>query len=553
MEHEVLILFCLNSIRLGRIGTVENFGIGIQLVLFKKDQSSNSETDDRIELAIGVPPAFPADKPHMSCTAGIEKLPKSLSQNGRFVAPWLQGRWPAGYTLTQLIKDVCTRLDESSNQTPTYAPVQPLYDISMVLPTPSAPTLYSEKAGKDDSRQVMLRCKWRDTIKQFPISTVHTLAELRQAIRHHIPAIMQPGILLKVLRSSQDAVFLRTDNDIRQIYSSNTAVVFLLIEENNNSPAPVRSVDLLGLQGLSSKDPTTLAPPASPARLQPSSPNLVSILKPGCTVREVAWKDLGIQKHVGTGSSCRVYKGNWRGAEVAVKSFTGADRKAVEREFANEVEMMHHLGSHPSLVLFLAVCADPLSIVFEYLPFSLFELINGVPDQKRRIPPFPTSWTRRVNMMLDAARGLQFLHSFDIIHRDMKSLNLLVTAEGRVKLADFGISRVANQNDLMTGCCGTFQWMAPEVISSQRYSLSADVYSFGVILWEICEGAAPFKELAPGQIPIAVVHERRRPVLSPKTPLPLRDLIQRCWQHDPASRPTAAEVVTILQGFLPAA
>ncbi|EGZ28431.1 hypothetical protein PHYSODRAFT_471306 [Phytophthora sojae] len=103
----------------------------------------------------------------------------------------------------------------------------------------------------------------------------------------------------------------------------------------------------------------------------------------------------------------------------------------------------------------------------------------------------------------------------------------------------------------MTGCCGTFQWMAPEVLTSQKYSLSADVYSFGVILWEICEVAAPFKDLAPAQVPIAVVQERRRPIISPKTPPPLRDLIQRCWQHEPTLRPTAAEVVSILQGFFP--
>ncbi|KAG7387192.1 hypothetical protein PHYPSEUDO_014584 [Phytophthora pseudosyringae] len=346
-----------------------------------------------------------------------------------------------------------------------------------------------------------------------------------------------------------EAMLLKTDEDVRWLCSSNLSVVYILLQaEEQKSPSPVASVDLLGLNRLSPKKPhgalpgsparlllsspapvgsvdllglnhqppkklSGVAPPPSPARLQLRSSSLAKILKPGCTVREVEWKDLAIQKQVGTGSSCQVYKGSWRGAEVAVKSFTGIDRGAVEREFANEVDTMHQLGPNTSLVLLLAVCANPLSIVLEYLPFSLFELINGVPDKTRRIPPFPTSWTKRVHMMLDIARGLQFLHSFDIIHR-----NLLMTAEGRVKLADFGISRSNDQSELMTGCCGTFQWMAPEVLTSQKYSLSADVYSFGVIMWEICECAAPFKDLAPGQIPIAVVQERRRPIISPKTP-----------------------------------
>ncbi|GAB9462621.1 hypothetical protein Gpo141_00000109 [Globisporangium polare] len=259
-------------------------------------------------------------------------------------------------------------------------------------------------------------------------------------------------------------------------------------------------------------------------------------------------EDFKVIKPIGIGSSCRVYLANWRGSDVAVKVFTGVDPRAVEKEFGNEVDMMNRLGCHPSLVLFLGVCPNPLGIVFEYLPFSLFELINGVKEPDRKIPPFPKSWTKRVTMMLDLAKGLQFLHSFDIIHR-----NLLVTQEGRVKLADFGISRVAKSTDLMTGCCGTFQWMAPEVIVSEKYSISADIYSFGVILWEICEGAAPFADLAPGCVPIAVVKEKRRPRLSSVTPPALQGLIQSCWQDDAAKRPTAAVAVKVIQSFFPAA
>ncbi|DBA02936.1 TPA: hypothetical protein N0F65_005963 [Lagenidium giganteum] len=70
----------------------------------------------------------------------------------------------------------------------------------------------------------------------------------------------------------------------------------------------------------------------------------------------------------------------------------------------------------------------------------------------------------------------------------------------------------------MTGCCGTFQWMAPEVISGEKYSVSADVYSFGIIMWEICEIAAPFANVSPGLIPILVVRDKKRPELTAKTP-----------------------------------
>ncbi|KAL3673321.1 hypothetical protein V7S43_001038 [Phytophthora oleae] len=550
IQKELRKLPRVDGIRIIRTGTMDCSGVDIQLAALKKN-----------------------------------RLPRSLFQNGRL--QMLQREWPQGYNLRMLIKDLCSRLDGSTSELSICAPVQPLYDVNTPLPAPSAPTLYPERSGKDDSRQMLFRCKWKDTAKQFPVPMVRTLIELRQVIEPHIPAAMQPGVSLRLLKSPQETMILKSDDDVRWLCSSNLSVVYILLQATEGQkistnvdildlngrspkkpngalpgspartqlslPTPVGTADLLGLNHQSPMKSPGLAPPPSPAQLLLRSSSLVRILKPGCTVREVEWNDLAIEKQVGTGSSCQVYKGSWRGVEVAVKSFTGFDRSAVEREFANEVDMMQQLGPNPSLVLLLAVCANPLSIVLEYLPFSLFELINGVPDKKRWLPPFPTSWTKRVHMILDIARGLQFLHSFDIIHRDLKSLNLLMTAEGRVKLADFGISRSNDQSELMTGCCGTFQWMAPEVLTSQKYSISADVYSFGVIMWEICEGAAPFKDLTPAQIPLAVVQERRRPIISPKIPPPLRDLIQRCWQHEPTLRPTAAEVVGILQSFFPAA
>ncbi|KAF4043843.1 Protein tyrosine kinase [Phytophthora infestans] len=574
----------VDGIRIVRTGSADWSGVDIQLAVVKKNYNAHEGVDGRIEFVVRISPAFPAESPLISCTAGAEKLPHSLFQDGRL--DLLSRGWPQGYSLRLLIKEVCARIDGSSSA--ACAPVQPLYDVNAPLPTPSAPTLYSDRPGKDDSRQMFFQCKWKDTAKQFPVPMIRTLLELRQVIEPHFPAAMHPGVSLKLLKSPQEAMKLKSDEDVRWLCSSNLPVVYILLQADElkadgttatvdllglkrqtpkkpgtlsisptrtqlSAPTDVATVDLLGLNQQSPKKSVGVAQPPSPSRLELRSLSLSKILKPGCTVREVEWNDLAIQKQIGIGSSCQVYKGSWRGAEVAVKSFTGIDRSAVEREFANEVDMMQQLGPNPSLVLLLAVCSNPLSLVLEYLPFSLFELINGVPDRTRRVPPFPTSWTKRVHMMLDIARGLQFLHSFEIIHRDLKSLNLLMTAEGRVKLADFGISRSNDQSELMTGCCGTFQWMAPEVLTSQKYSLSADVYSFGVIMWEICEESAPFKGLAPAQIPIAVVQDRRRPIISPKTPPPLRDLIQRCWQHEPALRPSAADIVGILQSFFPTA
>lgn len=552
-----------------RILKTDCSGIDVQLVVLKKNPHVPGGVDRRIQYVVRISPLYPTELPLIYCIAGAE--------NSRL--HMIKGGWPHGHNLCLLIKDLCTRFDVFEDEANMYDLSTRHAPAHTPLPISSASTSSNfEKA----SRLMLLRCKWKEIAKQFSVPMLRTMLEFRQAIGRHIPAAMYAGVSLKLLKSPQETMVLKSDEDVKWLFSSNLSVVYILLQEQiapglvktsklNCEPlknafeklpaAPGRlqlisstsvgDVDLLGLyeQSLMQLDGTNSH--VLPARHHLNSPTLSEILKPGCAVRVVDYKDLDIQMHVGTGSSCQVYKGSWRGAEVAVKSFTGTDRSSVEREFANEVDMMQQLGPNPSLVMLLAVCANPLSLVLEYLPFSLFELINGVPDKTRRIPPFPTSWTNRVRMMLDVARGLQFLHSYNIIHRDLKSLNLLMTAEGRVKLADFGISRPNDQSKLMTGCCGTYQWMAPEVLTSMRYSLSADVYSFGVIIWEICEGAAPFKNLAPPQIPLAVVQERKRPLISPETPHPLRHLIQRCWQHEPALRPTAAEIVGILQSFFP--
>ena len=116
-------------------------------------------------------------------------------------------------------------------------------------------------------------------------------------------------------------------------------------------------------------------------------------------------------------------------------------------------------------------------------------------------------------MAKDIATGMAYLHSVvpPIIHRDLKSLNLLlmdpITSPHdpiTVKITDFGISRLY-EDDMMTGQMGTCHWMAPEVLDSKPYSLAADVYSYGIVLWEIVARETPYKGLNPVTIPYHVL------------------------------------------------
>jgi serine/threonine protein kinase len=108
-------------------------------------------------------------------------------------------------------------------------------------------------------------------------------------------------------------------------------------------------------------------------------------------------------------------------------------------------------------------------------------------------PSVKMPWKQRLSMLRSAALGINYLHSLEpvIVHRDIKPSNLLVDENWNVKVADFGFARIKEENATMTRC-GTPCWTAPEVIRGEKYSESADVYSYGIIMWEMLTRKQPF-------------------------------------------------------------
>ncbi|RLO07836.1 hypothetical protein DYB28_008786, partial [Aphanomyces astaci] len=146
--------------------------------------------------------------------------------------------------------------------------------------------------------------------------------------------------------------------------------------------------------------------------------------------------------------------------------------------------------------------------------------------------------------------GMNYLHLCNIMHRDLKSANVLLDVFGTVKISDFGLSCVleAGTSSDLTAETGTYRWMAPEVIGHEPYSAKADVYSFGVILWEMIGKDQPFKGMTPIQAAFAVARQSLRPAFPDVTPSCLRTLVNRCWHQNPADRPTFAAILDMLPG-----
>jgi len=176
------------------------------------------------------------------------------------------------------------------------------------------------------------------------------------------------------------------------------------------------------------------------------------------------------------------------------------------------------------------------ALVLEYMSGgSLFDLLH---NSKQELLPIMLS-----RMALEVASGVSYLHDHAVIHRDVKSANVLLDEHMHAKVSDFGIS--TNFGPEHTAETGTYRSMAPEVITHQAYDHHCDVFSFGILVWEMCHQEIPFGRDSGLQAAFAVAMERKRPKISLLPPLELfAPLIRQCWSHEPTARPSMARVVT---------
>ncbi|XP_010024797.2 LOW QUALITY PROTEIN: dual specificity protein kinase splA [Eucalyptus grandis] len=268
-------------------------------------------------------------------------------------------------------------------------------------------------------------------------------------------------------------------------------------------------------------------------------------LEADCLDCEILWEDLTIGEQVGQGSCGTVYHALWYGSDVAVKVFSMQEyTEELINSFRQEVSLMKRLR-HPNVLLFMGAVTSPnrLCIVTEFLPRgSLFRLLQRNTAK--------LDWRRRVHMALDVARGMNYLHHYNppIIHRDLKSSNLLVDKSWNVKVSDFGLSRLKSKADLTTKTGkGTPQWMAPEVLRNEASDEKSDVYSYGVVLWEIATQKIPWDNLNAVQVIGAVGFMNQRLDIPHDVDPQWTSIIESCWHSDPKCRPTFQEILERLK------
>ncbi|KAK7309390.1 hypothetical protein RJT34_06077 [Clitoria ternatea] len=272
------------------------------------------------------------------------------------------------------------------------------------------------------------------------------------------------------------------------------------------------------------------------------SPHCIQIPSDGADVWELDTNQLKYENKVGSGSFGDLYRGTYCSQDVAIKILK-PERISTDmlREFAQEVYIMRKIR-HKNVVQFIGACTRPpnLCIVTEFMSRgSLYDFLH----KQRGVFKLPSL----LKVAIDVSKGMNYLHQNNIIHRDLKTANLLMDENEVVKVADFGVARVQTQSGVMTAETGTYRWMAPEVIEHKPYDQKADVFSFGIALWELLTGELPYSYLTPLQAAVGVVQKGLRPTIPKNTHPRLSELLQRCWQQDPTQRPDFSAIIEILQ------
>ncbi|CAJ1978397.1 unnamed protein product [Sphenostylis stenocarpa] len=274
------------------------------------------------------------------------------------------------------------------------------------------------------------------------------------------------------------------------------------------------------------------------------------------TVQVIKNEDLEELRELGSGTFGTVYHGKWRGTDVAIKRikkscFTGrsSEQERLTVEFWREADILSKLH-HPNVVAFYGVVqhgpGGTMATVAEYMVDGSLRHVLLRKDRylDRR---------KRLIIAMDAAFGMEYLHSKNIVHFDLKCDNLLVNLKDPLrpicKVGDFGLSKIKRNTLVTGGVRGTLPWMAPELLngSSNKVSEKVDVFSFGIVLWEILTGEEPYANMHYGAIIGGIVNNTLRPTIPSNCDPEWRTLMEQCWAPNPAVRPSFTEIASRLR------
>uniref|UniRef100_A0AAV2K072 mitogen-activated protein kinase kinase kinase n=1 Tax=Knipowitschia caucasica TaxID=637954 RepID=A0AAV2K072_KNICA len=243
---------------------------------------------------------------------------------------------------------------------------------------------------------------------------------------------------------------------------------------------------------------------------------------------EVPFEEISELQWLGSGAQGAVFLGKFRSEEVAIKK--------VREQKETDIKPLRKL-KHPNIISFKGVCtqAPCYCIIMEYCAQGqLYEVLRG---GRQVSPSLLVDWASGI------ASGMNYLHLHKIIHRDLKSPNVLVTQNDTIKISDFGTSKELSDKSTKMSFAGTVAWMAPEVIRNEPVSEKVDIWSFGVVLWELLTGEIPYKDVDSSAIIWGVGSNSLHLPVPSTCPDGFKILMKQTWQGKPRNRPSFRQIL----------
>lgn len=243
---------------------------------------------------------------------------------------------------------------------------------------------------------------------------------------------------------------------------------------------------------------------------------------------EVPFEEISELQWLGSGAQGAVFLGKFRSEEVAIKK--------VREQKETDIKHLRKL-KHPNIISFKGVCtqAPCYCIIMEYCAQGqLYEVLRA---GRKVTPRMLVDWASGI------ASGMNYLHLHKIIHRDLKSPNVLVTQNDTVKISDFGTSKELSDKSTKMSFAGTVAWMAPEVIRNEPVSEKVDIWSFGVVLWELLTGEIPYKDVDSSAIIWGVGSNSLHLPVPSTCPDGFKILMKQTWQGKPRNRPSFRQIL----------
>ncbi|CAF0776350.1 unnamed protein product [Didymodactylos carnosus] len=253
----------------------------------------------------------------------------------------------------------------------------------------------------------------------------------------------------------------------------------------------------------------------------------------------IDYRELTVGKTIGSGEFAEVYEGTYRKTRVAIKVLKESNSAAL---FLREADIMSSL-KHPNLVQLLGVAQKPDNVIYLVTEFmAKGSLLHYLTTRGRSV----ILKTDLLGFAIDTCEGLSYLEQNHIVHRDVAASNVLIADDNTAKVSDFGLAKSAEQNECERIKCRT-KWTAPEALESKKYTHKSDMWSYGILLWEIYSyGRCPYPRIPANEVLINLKQGHR---MEPPDgcPVEIGEIMRQSWLNDPDKRPTFSSILDRLK------